>query len=157
MGNVAGMNKKVFDRIRLRELRRAKKIKGIEFAKRIDCSNDHLSRVENGGTSPSRKLVERMAKVLAVPAESLYVVEAMAGAQSTRSREENELLDALRRLSPQQADYVVALALSLANGGSLDAAAAAAQGYMAVQESRRASAAQAEKPARRGGTDGRQD
>jgi len=149
--------KRAFDRIRLRELRRAKKLKGIEFAKRIGCSNDHLSRIENGGTSPSRKLVERMAKVLRVPAESLYVAEAMAGALSTRSREEDELLGAFRQLSPQQADYVVALALSLADGGSLDAAAAAAQGYMAVQESRRASAAQAEKPARRGGTDGRQD
>ncbi|MBM4018923.1 MAG: helix-turn-helix transcriptional regulator [Planctomycetes bacterium] len=148
--------KRAFDRIRLRELRRAKRLKGIEFAKRIGCSNDHLSRIENGGTSPSRKLVERMAKVLRVPAESLYVAEAMAGALSTRSREENELLGAFRRLSPQQADYVVALALSLADGGSLDAAAAAAQGYMAVQESRRASAAQAGKPARRGGTDGRQ-
>ena len=149
--------KRTFDRIRLRELRRSRKLKGIEFAKRIGCSNDHLSRVENGGTSPSRKLMERMAKVLGVSAESLYVAETMAGALSTRSREENELLDALRRLSPQQADYVVALALSLASGGSLDAAAAAAQGYMAVQESRRASAAQAERPARRGGTGGRQD
>ena len=150
------MNKKTFDRIRLRELRRAKRLKGIEFAKRIGCSNDHLSRIENGGTSPSRKLVERMAKVLRVPAESLYVAETMAGTLSTRSREENELLDAFRRLSPQQADYVVALTVSLADGGSLDAAAAAAQGYMAVQESRRASAARAGKPARRGEADGRQ-
>jgi len=148
--------KKTFDRIRLRELRRARKLTGIEFAKRIACSNDHLSRLENGGTSPSRKLVERMGKVLGVAPESLYVNEAMAGALSTRSREETELLEAFRRLSPQNADYVVALALSLADGGSLDAAAAAAQGYMAVQESRRASAAQAGKPARRGEADGRQ-
>ena len=140
--------KPTFDRIGLRELRRARKMTGMEFAKKIGCGNDHLSRIENGGTSPSRKLAERMAKVLGVPVESLYLPAGspVRGALAARSSEENELLDAFRRLSPEHADHVLALTLGLAGGGSLEGAAAAAQGYVSVQASRRAAAQPAGKP-----------
>jgi transcriptional regulator with XRE-family HTH domain len=141
----------IFDRIGLRELRRARKIRSKDLAERIGCRHDYLSRIENGGARPSRKLAGRMAEVLGVPVESLYLPPGSTarGPLKARSGEENELLAAFRELSPEHADYVLALTLGLAGGGSLEAATAAAQGYAAVQARRRAAASPEEKPPRR--------
>lgn len=147
--------KPTFDRIRLRELRREKGWKGIEFAKKVGCSNDHLSRIENGGTSPSRKLAARMAEALEVEVASLYVTPEPEGMLRTETGDEAELLEAYRQLSEGYADYVLALILGLAKGGDLDAASAAAEGYMTVRETRRAVAAKEGKPPRPDGKGGR--
>lgn len=147
--------KPTFDRIRLRELRREKGWKQIELAGKVGCSNDHLSRIENGGTRPSRKLAARMAEALGVDVDSLYVTPEPEGMLRTENGDEAELLDAYRRLSEQYADYVLALTLGLAKDANLDAASAAAEGYMTVRETRRAAGATEGTPPRPRGKGGR--
>lgn len=147
--------KPTFDRIRLRELRREKGWKQIEFAEKVGCSNDHLSRIENGGTRPSRKLAARMAEALGVDVDSLYVTPEPEGMLRTENGDEAELLDAYRRLSDEYADYVLALTLGLAKNANLDAASAAAEGYMTVRETRRDAGATEGTPPRPRGKGGR--
>lgn len=59
------------DGLKLRELRRAHKLTGIEFAKMVGVGNNYVSQIENGVRQPSYRLLERMARVLKVSPSDL--------------------------------------------------------------------------------------
>ena len=61
------------DRIKLRELRRAKKMTGIGLAKAVGISNVTLSKIENGTQAMSNRLLLRVAKALGVEPSAICV------------------------------------------------------------------------------------
>ncbi|MBS4020935.1 MAG: helix-turn-helix transcriptional regulator [Dethiobacter sp.] len=59
---------------RLRALRRLKRLTQQELAEKIDVSVTLLSSIERGSKYPRLELIKKIAKVLAVPLEELFVL-----------------------------------------------------------------------------------
>lgn len=70
-----------------------------DFAKAIGCSQSALSEIENGETKlPSAKVLQKMAEVLGK--SERWIIYGEDGDVQTPTPEEQEILSALRELSP---------------------------------------------------------
>ncbi len=133
-----------FDRFRMRELRRKQGLSSKVLARKVKRSADHISRIENGKTPPGSDLAEKIAKVLRVTPESLWLPPGSAISSISPSGltpSEGELVEAYRALSATHQDLIIALALNLREAKTptqQQAAVIAAEGYQAVLAARRA-------------------
>jgi transcriptional regulator with XRE-family HTH domain len=109
-----------FDRIKLRELRRSKKINGITFAKAIHVGNGYLSAIEGGARTPSARLVERMAKALHVAPGELWLAPPPAKEESPDDPIIRLIVESLPALRPSQHAEVLALVKRMCEQDALE-------------------------------------
>lgn len=98
------------DRIKLRELRRARRLTGIDFAKLVGVGNNYISQIENGMREPSHRLREKMAQVLEVGIDDLLVSPAR---QQQPDPREQFLREAFRALPDEMQTELLAFASKL--------------------------------------------
>ncbi len=141
----------MFDGLRMAEVRKARKLTGLQLAELAQCSNVTVSRIENGHQQPSASVASRLADALDVPLAELTIdlrreaanrrlTAALGlGAPAGLSDEEMEavVLEALRKMDPLLRAKAIGYILGLASSSSTFAAGAASRLAGSAESARR--------------------
>jgi transcriptional regulator with XRE-family HTH domain len=95
---------------KLRRLRKAKKLTGLQLAELVGVSNNTISKVENGSQNAGRKLAQRLADALGVSIQELMSSEI---AEPSSDPREKFLLDTFQMLDDVGRADLLALASRL--------------------------------------------
>lgn len=88
----------------IRLVREAKGMRASQLAQRVGISNPFLSLIEQGRRQPSLDVVDRLARALGVPTESLILLAKPRDSRLTSThRGANGLVQAVRRLAEAEA------------------------------------------------------
>jgi DNA-binding XRE family transcriptional regulator len=118
----------------VRAARRAKGFKTQEaLAKALGVAATTVGRIERQECAFSPKLYTRLAQLVGKPLEELSV----DGVPAKQSPETQEVVRALGKIGPAESDFVVALVLALAEGGTVDAAISAGKMFSRIRALRR--------------------
>lgn len=104
---------------RLRELRSEKGVSQSEAADAIGMSRSYLAGCETGADTPGRELLIAMAGYYDVSLDWLSTGEGEKRLARPRSLEEHRLLEAYRRLPPEEATMYLTLMRARAEGAAV--------------------------------------
>ena len=98
---------------RIKQAREAAGWNQGEFAKKVGCSQSTLSEIESGESKlPSAKVLQKMTEVLGRSAR--WIVYGDEGEVETPTKEEQDMLNAFRRLSPEARQHLAQTIKALA-------------------------------------------